>query len=308
MHKLLPWMVGLLILSLVAAPGTARAEAVPEAAFVPGFMGYAQSYPLSCESRSAVDWAAYWGVSISESEFLFALPATDNPDVGFVGSVYGYWGNIPPNPYGVHARPVAKLLRQYGLQAKARRDMSWDDLRQEISAGRPVIVWIIGQMWSGTPVAYTASDGHETTVARFEHTMIVTGYDTAFVYATDSYSGAPMSFYHSTFLDSWSVLGNMAVTGRGPDSPPEPASPPVMPENGSASQDGRYTVLPGDYLISLAERFDTTWEELARLNAISYPYTIFPGQVLTLPGQPVTLTHQVFLPYVRRKPPRIAAP
>jgi uncharacterized protein YvpB len=305
MNRLLRWVCGLWILAIMADPGLARAEKLPESAFVSGLVGHAQAYGLSCESRSAVDWAAYWGVQISEWEFLSKLPVTDNPDTGFVGSYNGLWGSIPPNSYGVHARPVATLLRQYGLQAKARRDLAWDDLRGEIAAGRPVIVWIIGQMWSGTPIDYTASDGHKTTVARFEHTMIVTGYDQTYVYATDAYTGASMAFYHNTFLDSWSVLGNMAITGQGPETRNAPI--PTAPRGGGI-KGGSYTVQPGDYLITLADRFGTSWQELARLNAIAYPYTIFSGQVLTLPGQPVTITHQVYLPMVRRKPPRSAAP
>jgi LysM repeat protein len=67
-------------------------------------------------------------------------------------------------------------------------------------------------------------------------------------------------------------------------------------------------VQPGEYLIALAEQFGTTWEELARINAIAYPYTIFAGQVLKLPGKPVTATHQVYLPLLRRKAPRTNKP
>jgi uncharacterized protein YvpB len=308
MKKLFSWVIGLWILSLAAMPGLGRAQALPEAAYVSGLIGYAQTYPLSCESRSAVDWAAYWGVSISESEFLLALPVTDNPDTGFVGSYYGVWGSIPPASYGVHANPVAALLRQYGLQAEARYGLSWDDLRAEIAAGRPVIVWVIGQMWPGTPVAYNTSDGHNTIVARFEHTMIFTGYDSTYVYAIDASTGAGMAFYHSTFLHSWSVLGNMAITGNGPDSPPTPTPTGPAPQRGNNPNSESYTVQRGDYLIALAERFGTTWEELARINAIYYPYTIFPGQVLTLPDQPVTITHQVYLPVLRYKAPFTTSP
>jgi uncharacterized protein YvpB len=251
-----------------------------------------------------VDWAAYWGVNISEWEFLSGLSFTDNPDEGFVGDYNGYWGLIPPNPYGVHAEPVAARLQQYGLRARAQTGLEWDDLRAEIAAGRPVIVWIIGQMWSGTPVEYTASDGHTTIVARFEHTMIVTGYDTAFVYAIDAYSGAGMYFYQRTFLDSWKVLDNMAVTGQGPESEPGSSTSTdgqSAPDSGQNPPGGTYTVQRGDYLIALAERFGTHWQELAHINNIAYPYTIFPGQELTLPGQPVSLTNQVYLPMLQHK-------
>jgi len=311
MKNFLSWVCGLWILSLVAIPGLGRAQALPEAAYVTGLIGHAQTYPLSCESRSAVDWAAYWGVSISESEFLLTLPITDNPDAGFVGSYYGAWGSIPPASYGVHARPVAEVLRQYGLQGEDRYGLSWDDLRAEIAAGRPVIVWIIGQMWPGKPIAYETSDGHNTIVARFEHTMIVTGYNSTYVYATDASTGVSLAYYHSTFMNSWDVLGNMAITGNGPETPPAPTRSPAEPvERNDRNPSGEsYTVQRGDYLIALAGRFGTTWEELARINAIHYPYIIFPGQVLMLPGKPVTITvHQVYLPVLRHKAPLTAMP
>jgi uncharacterized protein YvpB len=87
-------------------------------------------------------------VSIGETEFLDALPRSDNPESGFVGNPNDSWGYIPPHGYGVHADPVAETLQQFGLEADARRGLGWDDLREEINAGRPVIVWIIGQMWN----------------------------------------------------------------------------------------------------------------------------------------------------------------
>ena len=42
---------------------------------------------------------------------------------------------------------------------------------------------------------------------------------------------------------------------------------------------------PGDYLIALAKRFGTSWEKLAELNSIGYPFIIHPGQVLQAAGR-----------------------
>lgn len=44
-----------------------------------------------------------------------------------------------------------------------------------------------------------------------------------------------------------------------------------------------YTVKEGDNLSSIAARFGTTWQELARINNINDPSLIYPGQVLKLP-------------------------
>jgi uncharacterized protein YvpB len=159
-----------------------------------------------------VDWANYFGVYIDELTFLSQLPLSDNPDLGFVGSVYGNWGQIPPAPYGVHAEPVAELLREYGLSAYTHRPLSWNELRAEISAGRPVIVWIVGSVINGIPIYYKASDGHITVVAPYEHTVIVTGYTETRVYFLNG--GYIYSKSIDQFLDSWSVMGNMAITAK----------------------------------------------------------------------------------------------
>jgi LysM repeat protein len=271
-------LADLLAVCLILAslfPGPATASSIPESAYISGVVGHAQTYTLSCEARSAVDWAAFWGVDISESDFLKGIPGSDNPDRGFVGNFNDAWGLTPPHSYGVHARPVAVRLKEYGLKAEAHRGLEWDDLRSEIAAGRPVIVWIIGQMWNGTPLIYTSSDGKKTTVARFEHTMILIGYDASQVHLVDAYSGSTQTYPLNTFLTSWSVLGNMVILGQGNPAAVQP------PESG---WEEKYTVQGGDYLTALAQRFDTTWQKLVALNDIPYPYTIYTGQVLMLPG------------------------
>lgn len=181
----------------------------PAAASIQGIQGYAQSYNLDCESRSAVDWAAYFGIFINEQEFLDSLPRSDNPEIGFVGSYYDPIGQIPPYSYGVHAQPVATLLSAYGMPADAVKGASWQDLQAEIAQGRPVIVWVISGLAAGWPVDYTAADGSTTTVAPYEHTVILIGYEEDWVTVLDG-----SLVYGSTlqrFLDSWSVLGNMAI-------------------------------------------------------------------------------------------------
>ena len=191
---------------------TPQPPAFPPQAIINNVTGRNQALPLDCESRSAVDWANYFGRHINEIEFFNNLPVSDNPDVGFVGNVYGQWGQIPPNPYGVHAEPVAALLRAYGVTAYAHRPLSWDTLRAEIAAGRPVFVWIVGSIVNGAPVYYTPDDGLHTVVARYEHTVIVTGYTQSNVYYLNGDTIYSKSV--SQFLDSWSALGNMAITAN----------------------------------------------------------------------------------------------
>lgn len=171
--------------------------------------GRNQALPLDCEARSAVDWANYFGTSIDELEFFKRLPVSDDPDVGFVGNVNGIWGQTPPNAYGVHAEPIAALLRQYKINAVAKRNMTLDELRAEINAARPVIIWVTGHVSAGNSFNYTSANKHTTLVAPYEHTVIVIGYsETTFTFldGANVYT-RPIA----TFQSAWSPLGNMAV-------------------------------------------------------------------------------------------------
>jgi uncharacterized protein YvpB/subtilisin-like proprotein convertase family protein len=183
---------------------------VPSKASINNISSQPQAYPLDCESRVAVDWAAYFGYHINEITFYNNLSHSDNPDLGFVGNVFGTWGQIPPNAYGVHAEPVAALLRSFGVPAYAHRPLSWDDLRWEISQGRPVYVWTIGNSSTDQiPVYYTPSDGNATIVAHYEHTVMVIGYNSNNVTILDNGNVYTRSIQQ--FLSSWSALDNMAL-------------------------------------------------------------------------------------------------
>ena len=208
------WCVEITVAESLPEPTqTPTPDSLPAEALIQGVSGANQKYNLDCEMRSAVDWARYFGISVGEDAFFNRLPVSDNPDVGFVGYVDGTWGLSPPNDYGVHAIPIAKVLQQYGLSAAAIRPLTWSALKAEIASGHPVIVWVIGPVASSYPVFYTASDGHRTVVAPYEHTVIVVGYNSTSVTVLN---GAPPydTYPLDRFLDSWGVLRYMAVVTR----------------------------------------------------------------------------------------------
>lgn len=73
------------------------------------------------------------------------------------------------------------------------------------------------------------------------------------------------------------------INSEVPDGPagagPAPAPVQIEPAPGSTNT---YTVVKGDTLVKIGHKVGKTWEELARLNKLTDPWTIFPGQVLTL--------------------------
>lgn len=51
-----------------------------------------------------------------------------------------------------------------------------------------------------------------------------------------------------------------------------------------ASGSGTYTVRSGDCLSTIGSRLGVSWKSIASANDIRSPYTIYPGEVLTIPG------------------------
>jgi uncharacterized protein YvpB len=186
---------------------------LPLTASISGLYGSPMLYTLDCESQSAMDFARFFGVSIDELEFISRLPYSDDPEEGFVGTINGAMGQLPPSDYGIHAKPIAKLLREYGVNAKAVRGWDLDKIRNEISSGRPVIVWIVNLPFEIDSQEYTASNGNTTRVARFEHTWIITGYNMNVLTVVDSEWTYNVKI--STLQERWNALGNQAIVYRG---------------------------------------------------------------------------------------------
>jgi len=186
---------------------------IPMSGYVSGLHGTPQLYTLDCEAQSAVNWAQFFGVAIDELEFIDRLPRSDDPESGFVGQINGAMGQFPPDDYGVHAAPIAKLLKEYGLPAKAKRDWSFEGIKKEIANDQPVIVWIVNMPFVIDSMEYTASNGNTTTVARFEHTWIITGYNASTVTVVDSEWTYNVKI--SEFMERWEALGKQAIIYTG---------------------------------------------------------------------------------------------
>jgi len=181
----------------------------PDEYYIENVYGHRQFFSIGCEAAAAVDWARYYGEEIIEYNFQFDIPVSDNPDLGFVGDVRGPWGQAPPYAYGVHAGPLADTLQKYGLDAVAVRDYSLEELKKKITEDKPVIVWVIGNVVGGVPFEYTDSEGNTTIVAAYEHVVIVTGYNSDSIRYLNN--GKVYETPIDNFMNSWGVLGNMAV-------------------------------------------------------------------------------------------------
>ena len=174
--------------------------------------GQGQRHNLSCESRSACDLLAWYGRNVDEDAFRLGLPVSDNPDLGFVGDVDGPGGGLPPAGYGVHAGPVAARLRDYGLAARAVRDVDLTWLKRELSQGRPVVVWAPVGLDAPPPVRLRDGRGRTFLAVRGEHTFLAIGYSGGDLFLLDPALGEVKRVSERRFDAAWSLLGRSAVT------------------------------------------------------------------------------------------------
>lgn len=206
-----------ILCSLISAASlSTQADEPPPSVLVEGVVGHPQEHNLSCESRSATDLAAFWGVAFTEDAFFRRLPKSDNPQRGFVGDADMPPGSLPPLGYGVYVGPVAATLRSFGLDAQARREWSIDRLQAELAAQRPVIVWATYDMKQPGVGTWVSSDGVTSSVVRWQHTFIAVGYDEDGLYLVDAYDGVTKHYSYGAFMPAWDQLGRMAVTVEGP--------------------------------------------------------------------------------------------
>lgn len=223
----MPWRLvalGILAAALSACRGTDMTPDGQVAQAALDLRGRAQRRNLSCESRSACDVLAYYGIDVSEEAFFEALPKSDNPDLGFVGDVHGPTGQLPPRGYGVHEGPIAATLTRFGLPADAHRNATPRWLKQQVYDGRPVIVWATSTLRPGERVAMHDATGRVFDATRGEHTFILTGYSGATdrVTLVDAATGKRKSVRMPAFDRAWASLDRRAVVPRHA----RPAEPP----------------------------------------------------------------------------------
>ncbi len=203
-----------LILMALSLVGAVIFHPAPPTGRVEGFIGHRQLYPLSCEMRSATDVALYWGLPVREEELIALLPRSDDPNAGFVGRLTAPAGSLPPEGYGVYAPSVAYVLRHLGLHAEAHVDYTLAELREEVAAGHPVIIWSTYKM-RDRPIQRWPTLRGNVPVVSGEHTYVVIGYDEGGLFLADAYDGRTHYFETAAFLRGWSLFGWMAVTVDG---------------------------------------------------------------------------------------------
>lgn len=179
-----------------------------------------QEHALSCEVAALQMALEYYGVPVTESELIDALPFATraprgrnnvwgDPNLGFVGNIDGI---SPKTGYGVYEKPIAALAQKY-RPARVLTDATLTALLQEVTRQHPVIVW--GTLASGRDTSWVTPEGNPVKAIVGEHARVVIGFfgtieDPTRIMLLDPIYGT-ITMTRQKFLQHWGLLGNKAV-------------------------------------------------------------------------------------------------
>jgi uncharacterized protein YvpB len=133
--------------------------------------------PVGCEPTALLMGLQYKGIAtnVSYRQFLDAMPKhPSNPEKGFAGSPYTLDNNIRTTIY-------PQALTDYGNTYAAGRVVNFsgssvDDIKKEILAGNPVVVYLTVKRQAPIYANYSI-EGTTQSLIKNNHAVLVTGYD-----------------------------------------------------------------------------------------------------------------------------------
>ncbi|NHM29996.1 hypothetical protein G8761_05100 [Bacillus sp. C11] len=136
-----------------------------------------------------------------------------NPNFGFVGNMFTF---SKPG-FGVYNKPIAELAIRY-LPGRIINlsGQSFNNVLDYVSAGHPV--WVINTSWFNiVPSQYWKTwytpQGGAIRITMKEHSVLVTGYDSKYVYFNDPLDGQKNKKRPiSQFVSGWKQYSSQAVS------------------------------------------------------------------------------------------------
>lgn len=195
------------------------------------FVNQFPNYPTGCEAAAAVQLLRYYGYSVTLDQMVNAIPRENivykngrryGPDINkkFVGNPKGTYTSGNPG-YGAFSPVVTKSLQKIINERKGKHTAvkltgcTFSQMLNEISSGRPAIVWATYKMFNPTSVNSWYIPQANGSAKYFEyprgtHVMVLTGHSDRYVWITDPILGK-VSYDISIFEARWNLLGKQAI-------------------------------------------------------------------------------------------------
>ena len=176
-------------------------------------------YPTGCESVALTILLNYHGYDVSVDDVISKLKLGPkpflkeniwyggNPELEFIGSPYDR------ESYGVYEKPIYDVAEVYSNNVVMGTGKSLTSVLEIVKNGNPVMVWI---SYNLTVPYISASWIYEPTMEKIEwksgeHAVVIIGYNSKQVIASDPYSGSVKYFNRSTFENRYNYFGKKNI-------------------------------------------------------------------------------------------------
>ena len=197
--------IALLVLVVCASP----VGAASESHMLTDVPATPQAWALSCEYAATSAATAMYGTVVTQWRLRASIDTDPNPHKGFRGDITGAPGGT--TDYGVYAEPIAAALHQYGFTHSYVFYGGLDNLRAEIAAGRPVVVWVTGTWKPSSRQVLRDDAGDRYSLIPDEHAVTVYGYDGDGIWVMDPAGPDKYRVSWDRFLTGWDQLDDMAL-------------------------------------------------------------------------------------------------
>lgn len=178
-------------------------------------------YPTGCESVSLYLLLRHYDIDVSVDDIISTLnkgpvPYGDgeildgaNPEKEFVGNPY------LETSYGVFEKPIRDAANQFKKGAISKKGATLDDVENIIKSNNPLIAWIrtkenyeeieYAKPW----LDYNTKE--EITWIRFEHAVLVYGYNEYKIFISNPYNGKKYGLDKELFKYNFDMMGGRIV-------------------------------------------------------------------------------------------------
>ena len=185
---------------------------------VPTILQY-PNYPTGCESVALTILLNYYGYDVNVDDVISNLKLGQkpflrenvwyggNPELEFIGSPYDI------DSFGVYEKPIYDVAKIYSNNVVMGTGKSLSSILEIVNSGNPVMVWI---SYNLTVPYISKSWIYEPTMEKIEwksgeHAVVIIGYNSKQVIASDPYSGTIKYFNRNTFENRYNYFGKKNI-------------------------------------------------------------------------------------------------
>lgn len=180
--------------------------------------------PSGCEVTSLTMALRYHGTKVDKMTLAKKLPYDQtklvrnsngsikiwgDPDVGFVGDPKG-------NGYTINPKPLKRLLDQYRSGGIDLTGKNFSEVERYVKQGKPVLTWFTINYGMPKDRYWKTPAGKRIYAPTPLHCVVVTGFDTNYVYFNDpeNSGGKDIKMSKGKFINIFNAMGNKALVVR----------------------------------------------------------------------------------------------